>query len=49
MKTQISRKICGPVLLLAATLALSSCIFVDRGHHRRHWEAPPAHSQLVRP
>ena len=49
MKTHILRKICGPVLLLAATLALSSCIIVDRGHHRRHWEVPASHSQEIRP
>ena len=50
MKTHILKKISGPVLLLTAVLALSSCIIVDRGgHHRRHWEAPPSASQSVRP
>jgi hypothetical protein len=50
MKTRILSKIYGPVLLLTAALALSSCIIVDRGgHHRRHWEAPAPYSQGVRP
>jgi hypothetical protein len=49
MKTHILKKICGPVLLLTAGLALSSCIIVDRGHHHRHWEAPPSARQNVRP
>lgn len=50
MKTYTSRlaKFFGPVLLLAACLALSACIIVAPRHHRR-WEAPPSASQGVRP
>jgi len=60
MKTLKPRltKIFAPVLLLAACLAMSSCIIAvprhprhDRhGRHDRRWEAPrPFSSQAVRP
>jgi hypothetical protein len=54
MKTPAPRlaKIFGPALLLAACLALSSCIIVAPRHHRhdRHWgEAPASFSHEVRP
>ncbi len=50
MKTRKLAKIYGPVLLLAACMALSSCIIVDRGGHHRRWEAPTApYGQEVRP
>ncbi|HTG31388.1 MAG TPA: hypothetical protein VLB76_00555 [Thermoanaerobaculia bacterium] len=63
MKTLKPRltKIFGPVLLLAACLAMSSCIIAVPRHprhgrhdrhdrHERRWEAPrPFSSQEVRP
>jgi hypothetical protein len=59
MKTPTTRrlaKISGPVLLLAACMALSSCIIVAPRHPRhdrgdrgdRRWEAPTSYSHEVR-
>jgi hypothetical protein len=55
MKIANSRlaKVSGPVLLLAACLALSSCIIVDPHHHHRRYDRPmegsAPYSQGVRP
>jgi hypothetical protein len=49
MKTRKLAKIYGPALLLAAALALSSCIIVPGHRHDRHWEAPAPYGHEVRP
>lgn len=48
---RIFAKACGPILLLTACMALSSCILVDPHHHRhyRSWETPASYHQEVRP